>query len=76
MELCIRRRGFRRRGPSASGDKKQKERYFLLDEALGLPSEERFCPLVQQLGMMRAPEQSFRGAEGLLHSVCGVPVSH
>ena len=76
MELCIRRRGFRRRDPSAGGDQEQKELYFPLDEALGLPREERFCPLVQQLGVMLATELSFRGAAGLLRSVFSVPVSH
>lgn len=76
MELCIRRRGFRRRGQPEGGAKEQMQLHFPLDEALGLPSEERFCPLVQHLGVMLAMDLSFRGAAGLLNSVFGVSVSH
>jgi len=72
LTLVISRRGYRRRGGNGAAN----GLFFPLDEALGLASEERFCPLVQHLGISLATETSFRKAAELLSSVFMVPVSH
>jgi len=74
LTLVISRRGYRRRDWRDDGN--SSGLYFPLDEALGLPPEERFCPLVQHLGVTLATNVSFREAAELLYNVFGVSVSH
>lgn len=74
LTLVISRRGYRRRDRLGQGG--SSELRFPVDEALGLPPEERFCPLVQHLGIKLATEMSFRKTAGLLNDVFMVPVSH
>lgn len=74
LTLVISRRGYRRR--NRPGEDVPTGLRFPVDEALGLPPEERFCPLVQHLGIKLATELSFRKTAGLLSDVFMVPVSH
>lgn len=76
LEICIRRRGFRRRDRQGGEGDGQSELLFPLDRALGLAPGERFCPLVQHLAITLATELSFRGAAELLNSMFDVAISH
>ncbi len=71
VEIRFARHGYRRTLP----DGETVYRYPL-DELLGLPHEERFCPLVQHLGVGLAAKMSYREAAGFMQEYQHVPVSH
>ncbi|MGB9867864.1 MAG: ISLre2 family transposase [Bacillota bacterium] len=63
------RRGYRQRG------RKRGKCVYLLDELLGIKEGERFCPLIQEIGVELAVETSFRVAAKFMEEYLGVPVS-
>jgi len=71
MKVEFERRGYRWK--KADGTVEYR---YPLDELLGLPSEERFCPLVQHLAVGLAAKMSFREAAAILQEYFRVPVSH
>jgi len=65
------RRGYRRVRPDG-----KKEYRWPLDELLGLPPGERFCPLVQYIAVTLATKMSFRETAEFMQTCLQVAVSH
>lgn len=70
LEIRYRRHGYRKKGSHGCVYR------YPLDELLGLKEGERFCPLVQQIGIELAAKMSFREAAYFMEQYLLVPVSH
>lgn len=70
VEIRYRRRGYRRRVGGKT------EYWYPLDEKLGLREGERYCPLVQEIGIVLASKTSYREAALFLREYLGVEISH